>query len=189
MQAADADGEIGFEDYRRLYRQLVVQLGRMGIPEIEIEDLVLETFLHAQQALNRGMFEGRSSRDTWIVSIAKKRALKYHRRLRTAKRRAEHVSLDEPSELFRGAVARLASGNPDPESQAAERQNLSRTTAAIAQLPDDFRAPLVLNVEGHSYKEISALLGISISLVTSRIHQARGKLRQNTSLQAKGLSN
>lgn len=183
--AAGVDREIGFADYRRLHRQLAVQLARMGIPAAEIEDLILETFLHAQRALDRGQFEGRSSRDTWIVSIAKKRALKHHRRLRAAKRRGEHVSLEEPAEPYRGAVARLASNHPDPESQAAERERLNRATAAIAGLPAGFRAPLVLSAQGHTYQEIASLLGIPMSLVTSRIHQARAKVRQNLSRKPK----
>jgi len=188
-QIAGAGREITAADYQRLYRQLYVQIQRLGIPAAEVEDLIIETLLHAQGALDRGQFEGRSNLDTWIVSIAKKRALKHHRRLSAAKRRGEHVSLEEPAEPHRGAVAKLASVEPDPESQAADRERLNRAVHAIEGLPDSFRAPLVLSVRGHSYEEIAVLLGIPMSLVTSRIHQARAKLRKNLSRKPKGPGN
>lgn len=177
--AIGADREITAEDYRRLHRQLHVQIQRLGVPAVQVEDLIQETLLHAQRALYRGQFEGRSNRDTWIVSIAKKRALKYHRRLGAAKRRGEHVSLEQPAERHVGAVAGLAAAAPDPEARAVDRERLDRAMLALDGLPDRFRAPLVLSVRGHSYEEIAVLLGIPASRVTSRIHQARAKLRKN----------
>lgn len=183
--ATGAGREITAEDYRRLHRQLHAQIRRLGIPAAQVEDLIHETFLHAQRALYRGQFEGRSNLDTWIVSIAKKRALKYHRRLGAAKRRGEHVSLEEPAEPHRGAVARLATAAPDPEEQAVDRERLSGVLVALDGLPDRFRAPLVLSVRGHTYEEIAVLLGIPTSRVTSRIHQARAKLSKNLSRKPK----
>ena len=183
--AAGAGREINAEDYRRLHRQLHAQIRRLGIPAAQVEDLIHETFLHAQRALYRGQFEGRSNLDTWIVSIAKKRALKYHRRFGAAKRRGEQVSLEQPAERHAGAVARLATAAPDPEEQAVDRERLSRAMVALDGLPDRFRAPLVLSVRGHTYEEIAVLLGIPMSRVTSRIHQARAKLSKNLSSKPK----
>lgn len=177
--APGADREITAGDYRRLHRLLHAQIRRLGVPAVEVEDLIQETFLHAQRALYRGQFEGRSNRDTFIVSIAKKRTLKHYRRLGTAKRRGEHVSLEQPAERHAGSVARLATPAPDPEERAGDRERLERAMVALDGLPDRFRAPLVLSVRGHSYEEIAVLLGIPASRVTSRIHQARTKLRKN----------
>ena len=51
--------------------------------------------------------------------------------------------------------------------------------AALARLPQDFRAALVLcDVVGESYEQIAESLGIPIGTVRSRIHRARALLRQ-----------
>jgi RNA polymerase sigma-70 factor (ECF subfamily) len=178
MHTAGAECEITAETYRRLHRRLYARILRQGVPPAEVEDLIQETFMHAQQALDRGRFEGRSDLDTWILSIAKIRTLKFHRRRRAAKRRVTLVALDDPDDREQSASPEPASRQPDPQAHAADRQLLSRTILALDELPEPFRAPLVLSVHGHSYQQIAALLGIPTSRVTSRIHQARAKLRK-----------
>ena len=50
--------------------------------------------------------------------------------------------------------------------------------SALAQLPPDFRAAVVLcDVEGLSYEEISEALGLKLGTVRSRIHRGRAQLR------------
>ena len=50
--------------------------------------------------------------------------------------------------------------------------------AALDALPPDFRAAVVLcDLEGLSYEEIAATLGIKIGTVRSRIHRGRAQLR------------
>lgn len=187
LRRAGADREITERDYRRLHRQLFAQILRMGVPATDVEDLIQETFLHAQRGLDRGQFDGRSDRDTWIVSIAKKRALKYHRHYQADKRQAELVSLGDAEEAASGASISVSS-EPDPQVKAADRQRLGRALHAIGTLPDGFRAPLVLSVRGHTYEEIAGLLDMPMSLITSRIHQARGKVRKLLSAPRKGSS-
>jgi RNA polymerase sigma-70 factor (ECF subfamily) len=51
--------------------------------------------------------------------------------------------------------------------------------AALDALPPDFRAAVVLcDLEGLSYEEIAATLGIKIGTVRSRIHRGRTQLRE-----------
>lgn len=183
-----AGREITAEDYRRLHRQLTAQIRRLGVPANDTEDLIQETFLYAQTALDRGQFEGRSSFDTWVVSIAKKRTLKYWRRFRTAKRGAEVVSLGQPAESAGGVAETVPSPDPDPEAQTSGRELLERTVEAIDELSNDFRAPLVLYTNGYTYEQIGSLLKIPSTLVTSRIHQARAKVRKNLAQRVTGAS-
>ena len=50
--------------------------------------------------------------------------------------------------------------------------------AALDALPPDFRVAVVLcDIEGLSYEEIAATLGIKLGTVRSRIHRGRGQLR------------
>lgn len=173
--------EITKQDFHRLYPQLRSQIVGLGVPVDEAEDLIQETFLHAQRALEVGRFEGRSALDTWIISIAKKRTLKWFCRRRAVKRRAPLVPLESSDETERGPATTLATSEPDPQASAFDRERLVRALAAIEELPEDFRAPLVLSVRGHTYEQIAGCLKIPVSTVTSRIHQARAKLRRSLS--------
>ena len=50
--------------------------------------------------------------------------------------------------------------------------------AALDALPPDFRAAVVLcDLEGLSYEEVAAALGIKLGTVRSRIHRGRSLLR------------
>lgn len=50
--------------------------------------------------------------------------------------------------------------------------------AALASLPPEFRAAVVLcDIEGLSYEEIGATLGVKLGTVRSRIHRGRQALR------------
>jgi DNA-directed RNA polymerase specialized sigma24 family protein len=50
--------------------------------------------------------------------------------------------------------------------------------AALKALPPEYRAAVVLcDIEGFSYEEIAATLGVKLGTVRSRIHRGRAQLR------------
>ena len=50
--------------------------------------------------------------------------------------------------------------------------------AALQSLPPDYRAAVVLcDIEGFSYEEIAATMGVKLGTVRSRIHRGRAQLR------------
>ena len=72
----------------------------------------------------------------------------------------------------------LASSD-DTESSFADRDQAQRVANAIADLPDDARAVVLLrDVEGLSTKEAAAILGISENTVKVRLHRAHARLRE-----------
>ena len=65
----------------------------------------------------------------------------------------------------------------DPEEQLLRQHTIDRVRAAIEQLPVDYREVLVLReMEGLSYKEIAAVLGVPMGTVMSRLARARERL-------------
>ena len=58
-----------------------------------------------------------------------------------------------------------------------QRQIVDRVRRAVEQLPADFREVVVLReLEGLSYKEIAAVVGIPMGTVMSRLARARERL-------------
>ena len=65
----------------------------------------------------------------------------------------------------------------DPEAQMIQQQTVEQVQRAFEALPTDFREVLVLReLEGLSYKEIAAIVGIPLGTVMSRLARARERL-------------
>ena len=65
----------------------------------------------------------------------------------------------------------------DPEAQMIQQQTVAHVRRALETLPTDFREVLVLReLEGLSYKEIAAIVGIPLGTVMSRLARARERL-------------
>jgi RNA polymerase sigma factor (sigma-70 family) len=65
----------------------------------------------------------------------------------------------------------------DPEALVLQQQAVEKVQRAIQELPPDFREVIVLReLEGLSYKEIAAVVGIPIGTVMSRLARARERL-------------
>jgi RNA polymerase sigma-70 factor (ECF subfamily) len=73
-------------------------------------------------------------------------------------------------------------------SDAAETADLiARSEVALAQLPEDARAVVVLrDIEGLSTKEVADLLGVTESVVKVRLHRAHARLRTLLTAPASG---
>jgi RNA polymerase sigma-70 factor, ECF subfamily len=153
----------------RLY-STIVRL--VGAPE-DAQDVLQDAFVRAFEKLDQ--FHGESSFYTWIYRIAVNLALSSHR-----KRKQRRKS--RSTEIGRAACGEeLADDSAEIEpSSALERvEREAIIEAAIAALGPEQRAVVVLkDFDGRRYEEISALLGIPIGTVRSRLHRARCELRE-----------
>jgi len=90
-------------------------------------------------------------------------------------RRAQRIRFD----ALPDDSERLAGRERTPEQIYEDTHLDDDVQAALEALPPDFRAAVVLcDIEGLSYEEIAATLGIKLGTVRSRIHRGRAQLRQ-----------
>jgi RNA polymerase sigma-70 factor (ECF subfamily) len=130
----------------------------------DAEDLTQEVFVRVFRSLSSytpGTFEG------WLHRITTNLFLDMVRR----KARIRFDALPEDAE-------RLPSKDRGPAQIYDDTHFDADVQAALDSLPPDFRAAVVLcDLEGLSYEEIAATLGIKIGTVRSRIHRGRSQLR------------
>jgi len=73
----------------------------------------------------------------------------------------------------------------DPEERLLQQHTVALVRAALEQLPVDFREVIVLReIEGLSYKEMAAVVGVPIGTVMSRLARARERLQTILKLNA-----
>ncbi|WP_182114050.1 MULTISPECIES: RNA polymerase sigma factor SigE [unclassified Actinotalea] len=136
----------------------------------DAEDLTQETFVRVFRSLHSyspGTFEG------WLHRITTNLFLDQVRR----KKRIRMEPLGEETSHLAGRLASPA--GPGTPERGYEHANLDHDVQrALDALAPDFRAAVVLcDIEGLSYEEIAATLGIKLGTVRSRIHRARAQLR------------
>jgi RNA polymerase sigma factor (sigma-70 family) len=131
----------------------------------DAEDLTQETFIRVFRSLSEytpGTFEG------WLHRITTNLFLDQVRR----RKRIRFDALPEDTERLPGRA-------PSPEQVYVDTHLDPQIQAALDALPPDFRAAVVLcDIEGLTYEEIAATLGVKLGTVRSRIHRGRVQLRE-----------
>jgi len=111
---------------------------------------------------------------TWVYRIAMNVCLDEIRR-----RESQPLSLtteDDQGELL--AEREVPDDSDEPAGKAEQRERQAIVHSALARLPEDFRAIIVLyDINGLSYQEISDTLQIPLGTVKSRLNRARHALR------------
>jgi RNA polymerase sigma-70 factor (ECF subfamily) len=155
-----------WEDIVRTHSARVYRLAyRLTGNPHDAEDLTQEVFVRVFRSLSSytpGTFEG------WLHRITTNLFLDSARR----KQRIRFEGLADEM------VHRLAGSEPTP-AQAFDDSHLDDDVqAALKALPPEYRAAVVLcDIEGFSYEEIAATLGVKLGTVRSRIHRGRAQLR------------
>ena len=128
------------------------------------------------------MFKGEAAFGSWIDRIT---AAAAYQKLRTRRRKAEEIALDDVLPAFDGDGRHFEPMDDwsdrvdDRGTQAELRQFL---TDAIDTLPPDYRTALVLHdVEGVSISDIAETLGIGLPAVKVRVHRSRLFVRKRLS--------
>ena len=137
---------------------------RLSGNQHDAEDLTQETFIRVFRSVQNyqpGTFEG------WLHRITTNLFLDMVRR----RGRIRMEALPEDYD-------RVPADEPNPEQIYHDSRLGPDLQAALDSLPPEFRAAVVLcDIEGLSYEEIGATLGVKLGTVRSRIHRGRQALR------------
>ncbi|HEV8198352.1 MAG TPA: sigma-70 family RNA polymerase sigma factor [Gemmatimonadales bacterium] len=137
--------------------------------DFDAEDVVQDACLRALRYF--GGFRGTTAADgrAWLYTIVRNTAHTWRHRNRADTLTAE----------FDEAVHSEHVGDEHPESaldRSVARESLAES---LDRLPPEFREVLVLReLEGLSYKEISAVVGAPVGTVMSRLSRARKRLQE-----------
>jgi RNA polymerase sigma-70 factor (ECF subfamily) len=133
--------------------------------EADALDLAQDTFVRIYR--HRAAYREGARFSTWMFQIALN-LCRDHGRRRT---RRPLVALD--------AVPDFIDSHPAPDSAALNTERTAAVRAAIAALPENLRAPLLLSTyENLSHLEIAETLHATPKAVETRLARARDQLRQ-----------
>lgn len=147
---------------RRVFRTLRAILKDDDEAEDAMQEAYVSAFAHLRQ------FEGQARFSTWLLRIA------IHEALARIRRRKRAVLLDDET-MEEQPMATTRS----PEEATSDVEVRALLDAAVDALPIAFRAVFVMRlVEDMSVPETAEALGIPEETVRTRLHRARGILRE-----------
>src|SRR5207253_10782833 len=126
------------------------------------EDLVTQVFIDVRRTARQ--FEGRSHVSTWLLSIARFKAL-------TALRQRRYEDIDQED------VLEIADEADTPEASLDRSNTSAILRACVAKLPPAHREVINLGYyDEKSVEEVGAIIGIPQSTVKTRMFYARKQL-------------
>ena len=132
----------------------------------DAEDLTQEIFLKVFKSLDK--FNQEADFSTWLSSVARNYCIDHYR----ASKREKEVVVED---LLAFDLAPAASGNPHRALEDHDRRSFVRR--GLEQLPSKLREAVVLrDLQGLSYQEMAARLGLPEGTVKSRINRGREEL-------------
>lgn len=159
--------------YRRYLPGVVSYFTKFGFDRDKARDLAQDTFVRVYEHMDSWRQEAEWA---FLRTTAQHVALNALRSRRTGKRSGQEVAID----ATQGPT--LPDPAPDTDRRLIDAQEHSRQVTelrrAIETLPPRLQSPLVLRLRGESYKAIAATLRLSLDTVKTRIHEAKGKLRE-----------
>jgi len=164
---AEAFGELFARHRDRLWAVAVRTMGNPDDAADALQDGLISAFRRA------GTFRGEAQVTTWLHRIVVNACLD---RIRSQKVRAADPLPDVLDDRSgRGSLATAAPTDPSDEAEVSETRRL--VLAALAALPADQRAALVLvDMEGYPVAEVAAMLECPVGTVKSRCARGRARL-------------
>jgi RNA polymerase sigma-70 factor, ECF subfamily len=153
---------------RTLYNRHRVRVFRFAIRLVgdaaSAEDVVSEAFIEVWRQADR--FERRSTVSTWIMSIARFKAL-------SVRRRRQEIEFDEK------LAETIADQSSTPEQAVLEMDRSAQLRACLTQLSPDHREIVdLVYYHDKTIEEVAEIVGVPKNTVKTRMFYARKRLAQ-----------
>lgn len=174
MQAGDERALASF--YDRWFPVVHGVVSRMLSSDDDVEDVVEESFWQVWRQASR-FSDQRGSVQTWILTIARSRALD---RMRATRRlREEPIDVGDGVDSAPSRVDAIVAAVDDPSLDAELGERRRHVRAAVAALPIEQRQALELGYFGGlSQTEIAERTGQPLGTIKTRMRLAMQKLRE-----------
>jgi len=147
---------------------------RYVLNRAEAEDLAQDTFVTVYQSLST--FREDANITTWIHQIAVRKSLDHLRSKNRQKRKgffSRVLNLNDPE------VEVAAPAVKNPSHILEEKERRQHLQNALATLPKNQQTAFILSKYNEmDYKEISEIMELSVSSVTSLVHRAKKNLKE-----------
>ena len=154
----------------RVYNTVLSYLQQTEDAEEITTDVFLEVYEHAHQ------FKGESAIETWVYRIAINKSLDFIKYKKRQKRFAILSSLFEPNS---GKILHDQPTFEHPGIQLENKEKGKYLFKAIDKLPAQQKTAFILvQIEGLSYKQVSEIMGNSVSASDSLVQRAKQNLRK-----------
>ena len=169
-----------FDSIVERYKDKIVNyVRRMVGDRDEADDLAQEVFVKVYVGLST--FESRSTLATWLFRIATNLCIDHRRK----KARAGHALVS--FETLSNSLATCDHQEHSPETSVLRSEMAEKLDQAIADLPDQLRAVMVLrDIQGVPYEDIAQIVGCPVGTVKSRLFRARSTLREQLQAYLRG---
>jgi RNA polymerase sigma-70 factor (ECF subfamily) len=154
--------------YRRYYRRVFHFVARLVRQEAAAEEVVSDVMFAVWQGA--GSFQGASSVSTWMLGIAYRQAMKLIEKNR------KHSVVDSNDEVLAATVD--VHPDADPELAAMSDSYSALLQTGLSGLQPHHRVVVELTAMGHSYGEISQVIGCPENTVKTRMFHARLQLKR-----------
>lgn len=157
------------QEVMELFEQLRAPLLRytlsFDIPLCDAEEIIQDVFLSLFRHLRLG--KSRKNLRSWIFRVAHNLALKQ----RYASQRAHATTASNWT-----IAEEQLDPSPTPEEQLSSAQRRHQLLAVVRALPDADQSCLRLRAEGLPYREIAAVLGMSLGAVSLSLTRSLARL-------------
>ena len=133
--------------------------------QADFEDLYQEILIQLWQSFPS--FKGESKLSSWIYRVALNTAIRFQKK-DIHRRKDRTMKMEVQENAMENSI--------NEEGDLQRSQQIKMLYQCINQLPKEDRALILLHLEGHQYKEIAEIIGISISHVGVKLLRIRKQL-------------